>query len=377
MRTGLDPGHTDCSRVLEVLERQRVGDLHDCAQVYVSRGGEVLLDAAIGESRPGRPLRTDDVMLWYSSGKPLTTVAILRLWERGRLGLDDLIAEYVDGWANGKQHCTIRHVLIHTGGFPMYGNSDFDTDLPSAEVLAHIAATPAVWEPGTKAGYHPVTGWKVLGAVVEAVDGRPIETYLREEILTPIGANDSSLGVPLARQEELGDRLVPVAWKGHRFPVVEDDGGLRMLPYRVDEVHNLPWHIAKAEPGASMRGPAGDLGAFYEALLGFGPTLLEPRTVELVGAVHRHELRDAVFGFDTPWGLGVSVDLSGGAGRRAFGHGGMASSRGFADPDCGLVAVVVCNGLPNPIAAEQRLVEITDAIYTSLGDVAARFRRPM
>lgn len=184
--------------MLEVLERQRVDDLHDCAQVYVSLGGEVLLDAAIGESRPGRPLRTDDVMLWYSSGKPLTTVAILRLWERGRLGLDDLVAEYVDGWANGKELCTIRHVLIHTGGFPMYGNSDFDTDLPSAEVLAHIAATPAAWEPGTKAGYHPVTGWKVLGAVVQAVDGRPIETYLREEILTPIGANDSSLGVPLA-----------------------------------------------------------------------------------------------------------------------------------------------------------------------------------
>ena len=75
------------------------------------------------------------------------------------------------------------------------------------------------------------------------------------------------------------------------------------------------------------------------------------------------------------WGLGVSVDLSGGAGRRAFGHGGMASSRGFVDPDCGLVAVVVCNGLPNPIAAEQRLMETTDAVYSVLGDIAARFRR--
>ena len=92
MRTELDPGHIDCSRVLEVLEHQRGDDLHDCAQVYVSLGGEVLLDAAIGESRPGRPLRTDDVMLWYSSGKPLTTVAVLRLWERGLLGLDDPIA---------------------------------------------------------------------------------------------------------------------------------------------------------------------------------------------------------------------------------------------------------------------------------------------
>jgi CubicO group peptidase (beta-lactamase class C family) len=371
----LDPGHIDCSGVLEVLERQRAEDLHDCAQAYVSLGGEVLLDAAIGDSRPGRPLRTDDVMLWYSAGKPLTTVAILQLWERSRLGLDDLIADFVDSWGNGKERCTIRQVLIHTGGFPMYGSSDFDQDLTSEEVLARIAATPAVWEPGTKAGYHPVTGWKVLGAIVEAVDGRPIEHYLRDEILEPLGATSSSLGVSLERQAQLGERLVPVAWKGHRFPVLEDDGGLRMVPYRIDELHNLPWHAAKAEPGASMRGPARELGAFYEALLGFGPTLVEPRTVELMGAVNRHDLRDAVFGFAANWGLGVTVDLSGGAGRRAFGHGGMASSRGFADPDCGLVAVVVCNGLPNPIAAEQRLVDLTDAVYSALGDVAATFRR--
>jgi CubicO group peptidase (beta-lactamase class C family) len=362
--------------VLETLERQRTEDLHDCAQVYVSLGGEVLLDAAIGESRPGRALRADDVMLWYSSGKPLTTVAILQLWERGLLGLDDPIARYVDGWGNGKERCTVRHVLIHTGGFPMYGSRDFDTDLSSDETLARIAATPAAWDPGTKAGYHPVTGWKVLGAVVEAIDGRPIDGYLRDEILAPLGATSSSLGIPRERQIELGDRLVPVAWKGHRLPVVDDDGALCMVPYRIDELHNLPWHVAKAEPGASMRGPTRDLGAFYEALLGFGPELLEPRTVEMMGAVHRHELRDAVFGFAANWGLGVTVDLSGGAGRRAFGHSGMASSRGFADPDCGLVAVVVCNGLANPIAAEQRIAELTDVVYTALGDRAARFRQP-
>ena len=371
----LDPGHIDCSGVLEALERQRTEDLHDCAQVYVSLGGEVLLDAAIGESRPGRALRADDVMLWYSSGKPLTTVAVLQLWERGLLGLDDPIARYVDGWGNGKERCTVRHVLIHTGGFPMYGSRDFDTDLSSDETLARIAASPAAWDPGTKAGYHPVTGWTVLGAVVEAIDGRPIEAYLRDEILTPLGATSSSLGIPREEQTELGDRLVPVAWKGHRLPVVDDDGALCMVPYRIDELHNLRRGTSpRPNRATSMRGPARDLGAFYEALLGFGPELLDPRTIEMMGAVHRHDLPDAVFGSVANWGLGVAVDLSGGAGRqrvRARRHGLVA---GFADPDCGLVAVVVCNGLPNPIAAERRLVDVTDAIYTALGDITTRFR---
>jgi CubicO group peptidase (beta-lactamase class C family) len=358
------------------LERQRSEDLHDCAQCYVSLEGEVLLDAAIGESRPGRALLPDDVMLWYSSGKPLTAVAVLQLWEQDRLALDDPIAQYVDGWGAGKERCTVRHVLTHTGGFPMYGNPDFDRDLGYAEVLARIAASPATWEPGTAAGYHPATGWKVLGAIVERIDGRPIDRYLHDEILEPLGCSSSSLGVPLAAQQALGDRLVPVAWKGHRFPVVEEDGGIRMVPYHIDEYHNEPWHIAKVEPGASMRGPARELGRFYESLLGYGPPVLDARTVEVMGAVHRHDLRDAILGLATPWGLGVAVDFSGGTGRRAFGHGGMASSRGLVDPECGLVMVVVCNGLPGPILAEQRLADVTDAVYSALGPVVEHLRRP-
>jgi len=384
--TGLGAGpEPDLTTVTAVVERQQADGLHDCAQLYVSLDGEPLLDVALGESRPGRALQTDDVMLWYSSGKPLTVAAVLQLWERGLLALDDPIGRFLPRWANGKERATLRHVLTHTGGFPMYGDPGFDRDISSAEALARVVAAPAMWEPGTKAGYHPISGWKALGAVVEAVDGRPIEQYLHDEVLTPLGCTDSSLGVPVERQRELGERLVPVAWKGHMFPQVDDDGGLRMVPYRIDEIHNQPWHVAKVEPGGSMRGPARDLGRFYESLLGHdpaGPALLEPRTVELMGAVHRHGLKDALFGWEANWGLGVAVDMSGGAGRRAFGHGGMASSRGLCDPELGLVMVLVCNGLPNPLAAEARLAEVTDALYTalsaatSLGNAAARVRLP-
>ena len=153
----------------------------------------------------------------------------------------------------------------------MYGDTGFDREISAEESLARIVATPAAWEPGTKAGYHPVSGWKVLGAVVEAVDGRPIERYLHDEVLAPLGCDESSLGVPFERQVALGDRLVPVAWKGHMFPHVDADGALSMVPYRIDELHNEPWHVAKAEPGASMRGPARELGRFYESLLGSRP----------------------------------------------------------------------------------------------------------
>jgi CubicO group peptidase (beta-lactamase class C family) len=160
------------------------------------------------------------------------------------------------------------------------------------------------------------------------------------------------------------------------MPTVDGDGGLRMVPYKVDKLHNEPSFVAKVEPGGGMRGPARELGRFYEALLGFGPPLLEPRTVELMGAVHRYGIKDRLFRRTIPWGLGVQVAFTGGTGRRAFGHGGMASSRGLADPEFGVVMVIVSNGLPAFLPAEQRLFEVTDAVYSALGDDVARTRQP-
>ena len=96
-----------------------------------------------------------------------------------------------------------------------------------------------------------------------------------------------------------------------------------------------------------------------------------------MSAVHRWGVRDATFNNKIPWGLGVQVAFTGGTGWRAFGHGGMASSRGLADPELGLVLVVVSNGLAGYFDAEQRVAEATDAVYRALGDEVAHLRRPV
>jgi CubicO group peptidase (beta-lactamase class C family) len=365
----------DLAPVIELLERRRADGWHDGAQCYVSRHGEVLLDVAVGESRPGRAIERDDLMLLYSAGKPLTVVAVLQLWEQGGLGLDDPVGEYVDGWGNGKERCTIRHVLTHTGGFPNADAKLFDRDIPYDEVVAHIAASPARWEPGTDAAYHPSSGWKILGAIVERVDGRPIDRYLAEEVFARLGIENMRLGIRRDEQDALGERIAPVHWRGHALPVVDPDGGLQMVPYKVDQFHNEPHFVAKVEPGGGLRGAARELGRFYESLLGFGAPVLDPRTVEVMSSVHRYGIKDRLFRQNIPWGLGVQVAFTGGTGRRAFGHGGMASSRALADPEFGLVMAVVTNGLAGFVDAEQRLFEITDAVYSALGDDVARTRQ--
>ena len=113
-------------RVLEraaaVIENGIKARLHLGAQLYVARDGKTVGDLAFGESRDGVAMRHDTLMLWMSSIKPVTAVAIAQMWERGKLELDDPVARHIPEFgARGKERVTIRHVLTHTGGFPGAG----------------------------------------------------------------------------------------------------------------------------------------------------------------------------------------------------------------------------------------------------------------
>ena len=253
----------------------------------------------------------------------------------------------------------------------------FDTDVPYAEAVARIAAHPAEWEPGTKAGYHPTSGLEDPRGrrrgrrrpADRAVPGRRGVRPGRPEGEPPRGAAGGA-GRPRgpARARSPG-RATP--WP------CRSTAGCGWSRTTSNEIHNEAWHVAKVEPGGGMRGPARELGRFYESLLGFGPPLLEPRTVEVMGAVHRYGLPDVIFGGQkTPWGLGVQVagGMSGGPGRRAFGHGGMASSRGLADPDAGLVLVLVANGLARPASRTSGACSPSPTPSTGLRRRAAHLR---
>ena len=104
-----------CKAIESGLER----GLHVGAQLYVSRDGKPVADLAFGIARDGVPMTPDTIMLWMSSIKPITAVAVAQIWERGKIALDDPVAKYIPAFGDkGKDRITIRHVLTHTGGFP-------------------------------------------------------------------------------------------------------------------------------------------------------------------------------------------------------------------------------------------------------------------
>src|SRR5258705_13427421 len=96
-------------QVLNVLGEGLQERLHLGAQLYISRAAECLANFSVGEAGPGVPMTPGILMLWLSSGKPLTAVAIAQQVERARLNLEDKVTRFVPEFAqNGKGGITLK-----------------------------------------------------------------------------------------------------------------------------------------------------------------------------------------------------------------------------------------------------------------------------
>lgn len=358
--------------------------LHIGVQLYIVHSGNVLVDAALGDARPGPlpvPLRPDTLMLWLSAGKPLTAAAIALLWEQGKLQLDDPIARYIPPFAQyGKDQVTIRHVLTHTAG--LRGLYPGPVTTPWEESIASLCAgrMEPDWPPGTKAGYHPYTSWSLLGEIIRRIDGRSCADYVHQEICRPLGMNDTWLALTPAQQAAYGPRLGQLMVTTHGRLALSD--------------LDTPERSAHCRPASSARGPIRELGYFYEMLLGrgqrrtatgqpLGPRLLQEKTVAEMTRRQRTDMVDLSFKQKMDWGLGLLMNSAHYAppnappghpygygpyaGRDAFGHGGAQSSLGMADPEHELVVGAHFNGCPGEPAHDRHNRAFFKALYEDLG----------
>jgi len=356
---------------LDNLRRGVADGRHAGAQLYVSRFGKPVVDFACGDAAPGRPMTPETLTAWFSAGKPLTAMAIALLLDRGQVDLDDPVRRYLPEFGAGKEACTLRHVLTHQGGFT--GAASHADTMTWDETLAAICAYPAEYAPGTRAGYHSTAGWYVLAEVLRRVDGRGIDRFLAEEFFGPLGMRDSHLGIPPAQQARLRPRLAQVQL-----------GRTEREHFATPEFiaqFNGAAEIARVNPSGGGRGPARELGRFYEMLLAQGRweerDLLDRRTVQLFTACHRWDMPDRTLGgAPLPWGLGFclygNADVHPAVSRRVYGHSGMVSAVAFADPDAGLVCVVVTTGLLDALTNARRLREVNGPIVRACKPVAWR-----
>lgn len=132
-----------------------------------------------------------------SISKHVTAVALLQLWERGRVDLDASVGTYLDDIPELWKPVTLRQLLTHTSGVPDYeeagGYGVYETSPTPAEVYAIVADRPLDFEPGTRWSYSN-TGYFLLSLVVQRVSGERFGDYLREHLFEPLGMHHTFMG---------------------------------------------------------------------------------------------------------------------------------------------------------------------------------------
>jgi CubicO group peptidase (beta-lactamase class C family) len=175
------------------------------------------------------PVEDDTIFRIYSMTKPVTSIALMMLYEQGRFSLTDPVSNFIPELKSTKVYrrmgytgmelveqnpeMTIHHLLTHTSGlsYGWFYDSPVDQeyreahlnapDLNQTEWLKKLAELPLRFQPGT--GWHYSVGTDVLGCLVQTISDMPFEEYLQEKILGPLGMNDTAFYVP----EENASRL--------------------------------------------------------------------------------------------------------------------------------------------------------------------------
>ena len=255
-------------------------------------------------------MRENTIFRIASMSKPITSVAIMMLYEEGKLRLNDPVSRFIPAFKqqrvagengaieNARRGMTIRDLLTHRSGLSYgflnagpvgngYRTSGVvdgltTTDMTLAEGIDKLAAQPLMSQPGAAWNYSLSTD--VLGRVVEVASNQPFDVFLRERIFKPLGMIDTDFVVTDAKWSRLATVYSP-----------DTTGGIRPMkdPESFGNTHMSP--VAYYKPGkkyfSGRRGPDVDhsrlLAVRADAAGGGavdGVRLLSPKSVELMSA---------------------------------------------------------------------------------------------
>jgi methyl acetate hydrolase len=336
---------------------------------------EVIYQGAYGK----RDLSKDDAMtvdsvFWIASmTKAITVAGAMQLVEQGKLSLDapigkvlpDLAAPQVlEGFdAKGepklrpaKNPITLRHLMTHTAGFCYdLWNGEMvkyleKTGLPGITTCKNDALkTPIMSDPGTRWEYG--TNIDFVGKAIEAVSGKRLDAYLRDQLLTPLGMSDTGFRIGESQRK----RLVGMHARG-------PDGSLTAIPFELEQ--DPEFHMG----GGGLYGTAGDYIKFTQMILnkgrGNGNQLLKPETVASMGQNQIGELNmtrmisalpaftndvDLYPDMEKKWGLSFVINTAKTPEGRSPGSlawAGLANTFFWIDPSRDVAGVILMQVLP-------------------------------
>ena len=207
------------------------GKIAGC-QITVVRGGHVAYHRSLGlmDRERSIPMADDAIFRIYSMTKPIASVALMQLYERGMFQLLDPVRRYIPEWrtqqvgvvqddgsvtlVKPERPMNMRDVLMHTTGLPggLFPDNPIDAAFAEARaalgreqtlesVTALLAEHPLKFHPGTQWNYGLSTD--IVGRLVEILSGLPFDEYLRRELFEPLGMVDTGFFVPESEHPRL------------------------------------------------------------------------------------------------------------------------------------------------------------------------------
>ena len=373
------------------VESGRLAGLVAC----VMRRGELAFAETVGKSDLARnkPMRADTIFRIYSMTKPLTSTAVMMLYEEGRFQLDDPISKFIPAFKNprvfaggsrgkiesapAEREINFRDLLTHTSGLTygfmesnpvdaLYRDKEKGVDFQTAtsslkELVERLATFPLIAQPGKAWNYSVATD--VLGYLVEVISGQPFEVYLKEKVIKPLGMVDTDFHVPAAKHDRFAANYAANA--GGKLDLIDDPGKSRYLsPRKVNS------------GGGGLVSTAADYLRFCRFMLNKGELdgvrLLGRKTVELMTMNHlKGDMADmgmprfsesTYFGIGFGLGFSVTIDpakahILGSPGEYAW--GGAASTAFWIDPEEDMAVVLLTQLMPSstyPIRRELRVL---------------------
>jgi CubicO group peptidase (beta-lactamase class C family) len=300
----------------------------------VVRHGHVAYFKAQGmmDREAGKPMPTDALFRICSMTKPITSVAVMMLYEEGKFLLDDPISKYLPEFKNQKvlvkpasgepytipasREITIRDLLRHTSGITYNWNADLGEMYDKANVASgllqydgtigdsvkQLAGLPLLFNPGDRFEYS--LSVDVLGRLVEVLSGMPLDKFFQTRIFEPVGMKDTYFYPPENKLARLTTAYTYYPEKGlSRFPDTPIREG--SFVYSADYPARGPKKLFSG--GAGLVSTAMDYARFCQMMLDEGKVgntrLLSRKTVELM----THDQLGKISS-DQEFGLGFGID---------------------------------------------------------------------
>lgn len=342
--------------------------------VLVHHGGREVFFSAVGlrDVEHRLPFERETLVRLYSMTKPVTSLAIMMLVERGVLHLDTpldaILPEFSDSYAliEGARRInqvartrapTLKELLTHTAGFSYAFNTGplpeamedaqifFQPDQGSLQhMVARLATLPLAFTPGSRWEYS--VSCDVLGRIIEQISGCELAEFFQTEIFAPLGMNSTGFSLPDADVARFSSLYTPAGQEAFNVNTSRSDGGLTLYDARETSVFR---QTDLFSGGGGLVGSIDDYALFLQLIRNKGRVgkdqLIAAETIDLMQQNHLNSdiasmgptsfAEQPMHGMG--FGLGGSVLLDSTQAKLAgskgdFSWGGIASTYFWIDP---------------------------------------------